>query len=491
MVQTALTALLGALRALLDLVLPAVLVLAVLALALGGLALIDRDRARRALHGLGTRASQLGGWALAALLLGGALVTLNVSRRAVDARIAAQQSARYANVADPDSGQTVQVAPSAALLESRTYTRSLLLPSDVATSIRVDNSLDSLLPYLGSPGDTVQDLRENFTRTPEGLRYTREVVMQSQRPLDFDRGVVRADLRFVEPAGGRGTYYTAAFQASYRFRNPLSTPATLRFAFPLPGGSGTLSGFTLTVNGQALSASDLLSGSVWEGQVPAGGSVDVQVAYAHQGSRAWSYQLSRREAIRDLDVTVTADRPAKFQRYSLFPTSQTRPTLGGPATLRWQLKNAVTAQDVAVVFTQGSVRETLTKVHLAQGLAVVLASLLIPLWAVTRRTPLSPLTLGGALLGLALGFTLGGVLTAYLPLLPAEVLGSLLGAVLAWVILGGPRQARTPLLPLLACAALPLAFLTGGHAGLILTVLAATLLLLLLPRARWLAPATA
>ena len=488
MVQTALTVLLGALRALLDLALPTALVLAVLALALGGLALIDRDRARRALHGLGTSAPQLGGWALAALLLGGALVTLNVSRRAVDLRIAAQQSARYANAADPDGGQTVQVAPSAALLESRTYTRSLLLPSDVATSIRVDNSLDSLLPYLGSPGDTVQDLRENFTRTPEGLRYTREVVMQSQRPLDFDRGVVRADLRFVEPAGGRGTYYTAAFQASYRFRNPLSTPATLRFAFPLPGGSGTLSGFTLTVNGQALSASDLLSGSVWEGQVPAGGSVDVQVAYAHQGSRAWSYQLSRREAIRDLDVTVTADRPAKFQRYSLFPTSQTRPTLGGPATLRWQLKNAVTAQDVAVVFTQGSVRETLTKVHLAQGLAVVLASLLIPLWAVTRRTPLSPLTLGGALLGLALGFTLGGVLTAYLPLLPAEVLGSLLGVVLAWVILGGPRQARTPLLPLLACAALPLAFLTGGHAGLILTVLAAALLLL--PRARWLAPAS-
>lgn len=490
MVQTALTVLLGALRALLDLALPAALVLAALALALGGLALIDRDRARRALHELSTRAPDLGGWALAALLMATSLLVLNVSRRAVDARIAAQQSARYANAADPDGGQTVQVAPSAALLESRTYTRSLLLPNDVATRIRVTNSLDSLLPYLGNPGDTVQDLRENFTRTPAGLRYTREVVMQSERPLEFDRSVVRADLRFVEPAGGRGTYYTAAFQASYRFRNPLSTPATLRFAFPLPGGSGTLSGFTLTVNGQALSASDLLNGSVWEGQVPAGGSVDVQVAYAHQGSRAWSYQLSRREAIKDLDVTVTADRPAKFQRYSLFPTSQTRPALGGPATLRWQLKNAVTAQDVAVVFTQGSVRETLTKVHLTQGLAVVLAALLIPLWAVTRRTPLAPLTLGGALLGLALGFTLGGVLTAYLPLLLAEVLGSLLGAGLAWVILGGPRQARTPLLPLLACAALPLAFLTGGHAGLILTVLAATLLLLLLPRARWLAPAS-
>lgn len=491
MVQTALTALLGALRALLDLALPAALVLAALALALAGLALIDRDRARRTLDWVVARAPQIGAWALAALLLGGALLVLNVSRRAVDARIAAQQSARYANAADPDGGQTVQTAPRASLVENRTYTRSLLLPNDVATRVSVNNSLDGLLPYLGSPGDTVQGLRENFTRTPEGLRYTREVVMQSERPLDFNRSVVRADLRFVDPAGGRGTYYNATFQASYRFRNPLDTPATLRFAFPLPGGSGTLSGFTLTVNGQALSTSDLLNGNVWEGQVPAGDSVDVQVAYAHQGSRAWSYQLSRREAIKDLDVTVTADRPAKFQRYSLFPTSQTRPALGGPSTLRWQLKNAVTAQDVAVVFTQGSVRETLTKVHLTQGLAVVLAALLIPLWAVTRRTPLAPLTLGGALLGLALGFTLGGVLTAYLPLLLTEILGSLAGAALAWVILGGPRQARTPLLPLLASAALPLAFLTGGHAGLILTVLAATLLLLLLPRARWLAPPTA
>ncbi|UBV41943.1 hypothetical protein LAJ19_09855 [Deinococcus taeanensis] len=490
MVHSALTALHDALRDLLGLALPASLILAALLLSLLLLGLLDRKRAQHALTWLGTRTPALARWAGAALLLGAALLTLNVTRRAVDLRLAAQQSARYANAADPDGGQTVQVAPSATLVERRTYTRSLLLPPEVYARIRVGNGWEQLLPYLGGATGTVEDLREGFTRTPAGLRYTRAVTMLSERPLDMDRSAVSADLRFVDPAGGRGTYYAAAFKASYRFRNPMRTPATLRFAFPLPQGSGTLSGFELTVNGQALSASDLLNGSVWEGQVPAGGQVNVQVRYRHQGARAWSYQLSRREAIRDLDLTLRADRPAKFQRYSLFPTSQSRPALGGPTTLRWQLRNAVTAQDVAVIFTQGNVRETLTKVHLAQPAAVVLAALLLLGWAVTRRVPLAPLTLGAALLALAVGFALGGVLTAYLPIVPAEAGGCLAGALLAWTALGGPGAGRRLLLPLLSCAALPLVFLTGGHAGLLVTLLAAALLLLTLRGARALVPAT-
>ena len=53
------------------------------------------------------------------------------NRRAVDARLGAQQNARYANAADPDGGQTVQASPRVSLLDTRTYTRTLVLPADV------------------------------------------------------------------------------------------------------------------------------------------------------------------------------------------------------------------------------------------------------------------------------------------------------------------------------------------------------------------------
>ncbi|MFC6748942.1 hypothetical protein [Deinococcus aquaticus] len=482
MVQTTLSTLTAALHDLLGLAAPAALtVLAVLA-GLLLLGLLDRARAQTALTALTRHAPTLTRWAAAALALGAGLLTLTVARHVTELRLAAGQNARYANAADPDGGPTTQQAPHATLVETRTYSRSLVLPPDVYARIRVNNGWEQLLPYLGGENGTVQNLREGFTRTRGGsLVYTRDVTMLGERPLDMDRAAITTDLNFVDPAGGRGTYYNASFRASYTFSNPLDTPATLRFEFPLPQGSGTLNGFQLTVNGETFHASDLLNGSVWQGTVPARGAVRVEATYRNQGARGWSHVLSRREAIRSFELTLNTDRPARFQRYTLFPTAQTRSALSGRQTLKWQLTDAVTAQDIAVAFTQGSVRETLTKVGLMKSAALLLTALLLPLWAATRRLPLPPLPFAAALLGLSLGFTLGSVLGAYLPPQAAELLGSASALLLAWTALGGPR---TLLVPLLLCAALPLAFLTGGHAGLLVTSLAATTLLLLLRGAR-------
>ena len=55
-----------------------------------------------------------------------------------------------------------------------------------------------------------------------------------------------------------------------------------------------------------------------------------------------------------------------------------------------------------------------------------MATLLTLGWELRWRLPLLPLRLAGALLGLALGFVLVGVLTAYLPPVAALPLGSLL-----------------------------------------------------------------
>ncbi|WP_216321566.1 hypothetical protein [Deinococcus aestuarii] len=477
MVQTALKALVDALSRLAGLAVPLALVLGAALVALLLVGLLDRERFRAGLGWVGARGPALGRWVVVALAVGVGALALHVTRRAVDARLGAGQSARYANAADPDGGQTVQTSPRVSLLDARTYTRTLVLPADVYARLQLNGGWETLLPYLvGTPGLTVQDIREGFTRRGRTLVYSRDVTLQTESPLGLDTSRVTADLRFVDPVGGRGTYYNAAFSADYTFTNPRTEPVTARFVFPLPEGSGTLSGFRLTVNGRGYRASDLREGSVWEGLVGAGQTVRVNVAYRHQGSRGWSYRLAdRREPLRNLDLTVTADRPAKFERYSLFPTDLSRDGLGHPRTLRWRLEDVITAQNVAVVFAQGSVRETLAKVGFVAPLALLLAPLLVLAWAWQRQRVIAPLPLAGAVLGLAVGFTLGGVLTAYLPPLVALPLGSGVGVAFGVATLG-----RRYVVPLVVAALVPLAFLAVGHAGLLLTLLAGGTLGLLL-----------
>lgn len=478
MVQAAVSALLVALHTLAQLVWPLVLALGLGLLTLLLLALLDRERARAALGAAVARAPQAGRWLLLGLALGAALLATTLTRRAVEMRLSTQQGARYAQATDPSGGETVQPAPGVTLLETRTYTRSLSLPPDVVARIGVGEEWTRLLPYLGDAPGSVQDLQEGFTRRGDTLTYSRAVTLLTERPVDLDRAAVQANLNFMDPAAGRGTSYGAAFQAAYRFTNPLDTPATMRFTFPLPQGSGTLSGFALVVNGQTLRPTDLADGTTWEGEVPARGTVDVRVRYRHQGAHGWSYVLSRREALRDFDLTLTTNRAPKFLRHALLPTEQTRRPLGGTSTLRWHLTDVITAQDVALVFTGGSLRETLHKVHLAQAVALGVVTLLALLWAASRRTLLPPLALAGAVLALGAGFTLGGVLTAYLPPLGAEVLGALTGLTLALGLLPPPLR-RTLRLPLALGAVAPLVFLSGGHAGLLLSGLALLTLLAL------------
>ncbi|WP_205747055.1 hypothetical protein [Deinococcus sp. KSM4-11] len=478
MVQVALASLQHSLAGLLSLARSAVPLLLVGVLALLLLGLFDRSRSRAALRWLSRRSRITGQWALVLLAIGAGSVLVQITRHAMDARLSAQQSARYANAADPAGGQTVQSAPRASVIGTHTYTRTLLLPQDIYRRLQKQGNWEALLPYLGQPdGTNVGALREGFRQRGTRLEYTRVMTLQTEQPVNLDSSKVVTDLKFTEPAGGRGLYYNATFTGDYTFTNPNAAPATMRFAFPLPSGSGTLSNFRLTVNGQVLHATDLTDGSVWQGQVPAGGVVRVSATYRNQGARSWHYELAqRREAIRAFSLSVNTDRPAKFQRYTLFPTRQSRTALGSATHLEWILQDVITAQDIALVFAQGSLRETLGKIGLLQWPALLLATALCLGWARTRRLTITPVPLATAALGLALGFTLGGVLTAYLPVTAAQGLGALAGLGLALSTLGRPFLA-----PLALGSVVPLVFLSGGHAGLLLTGLAALTLMLFRP----------
>ena len=139
---------------------------------------------------------------------------------------------------------------------------------------------------------------------------------------------------------------------------------------------------------------------------------------------------------------------------------------------------------MAVVFKQGSLRETLAKLHHFTPLSLLLGLLLV--WASIRRLYLHPLLLGMALLSLS--FMVGGVLTGCLNPVLAELLGVALGLGLALLSLGQTALlslGRTYLPPFLLVMLVPLTFLSVGNAGLLPGLLAVAILVTLLRSSGW------
>ena len=478
MVQFALDSFLSAVRDLSALLVPLGIVLVGFLATLLVLAVLDRERPRRWLDALRSAGPRIGGWTLVGLTLFLSVVALHVVRHAVDTRLSTLQNARASTEADPSGGETVQPAPTATSVSERTYTRTLTLPPQFLERVGEDG-IGVLTPYLADPSsENIRRLVDTFRRSGRDVVFTREATLLVEDPIRFDTSNVNVDLAFVDPVqGGRQTYYNARFEGRYTFRNPLTETANVRFVFPLPYGSGTLSNFELLADGRPVQVTSLDRGAIWEGTLQAGGSANLVVRYRNQGARSWSYQLAaRREPIANFDLTVKADRAAKFARYSLFPTS-TASSFAGPTTLRWQLKDVITAQNVSLTFSGASLRETLAKVFAFAPAALLTGAAFVLAWAWRRGLRVSRLAAGLATLGFTLGFVLAGVLTAYVNVVLAGLLGAALAVGLGVAVLG-----RRFLIPLVLAAAAPLTFLATGHAGLRLTILGVIALLILLPR---------
>lgn len=482
MVQFALNAFLDALRALTTLAVPLGVALLGALLTLAVFGLLDRERTRAFLGALRPTLPRLGAWLLFAFAVLTALVGLQVVRAAVNVRLGALENARFSSEADAGGEATVQPAPSAAYLSEKTYSRTLTLPPDFLDRLGAD-AVGVLTPYLTDPSsENITRLADTFRRSGRQVVFTRDATLQVQEPIRFENSTINVKLDFVDPLqGGRRTYYNADFRGEYLFKNPLDVEARVRFVFPLPYGSGTLSNFELSANGEIVRVTDLQNGYVWDSTLPARGEARVRAHYRNQGARGWNYQLaSRREPIANFDLTVQSGRPAKFARYSLFPTETRRAALGGNSTLRWQLRDVITAQNVALTFSGASLRETLAKVFAFAPAALLLALAFCALWAWRRRLAFAPAPATLAALGFALGLAAMGVLSGYLNAVLAGVLGAALAASLATFALG-----RAYLWPLGLAALTPLAFLWTGNAGLLLSVLGVLALLSILSTRRF------
>jgi hypothetical protein len=407
--------------------------------------------------------------AILAVLFGA--FAISVAQRAVNLRFENQQSAQFSKQEDPSGGQTVQFSPNVSFSQDVTYTRSFSLPPDFAKQLGNDpeNVLQRYIGFGLSFNGSLKDVQDGFKRERGGVLFTRTYTVEQNNAVALEGADVNVNFDFGDTGAGR-SYYRSAFTGKYSFSNPNNAPARMRFTFPLPAGSGTLSDFAMTVNGKPVEQANLDQGYIWEGSVDAGAKLEVSVQYRNQGAKTWSYQFgTRREPIKNFKLRVNSPRSVSYLRGSLYPTNQT-------GALEWQLKNIITSQSVVIAFPELSLRETLKKLFVFAPAALGLALLWALLYGWQRAQLLEPMRFALAALGIALGFGAMGILLGYLPTGLALWIGAIIAAVLGTLALGIPFA-----LPVVISSLSPLAFLSGGNAGLWLFIAGLIVIASLLP----------
>ncbi len=474
MVQSTLRWLNDSLSSLIALLIPILLVLlivlAVLLIASLVLYAIDREAFAKTRDWLWNYLRSSLVWLPVLLAVFAVAVGLGIARQAVGLRFSNQQNAQYSSREDPSGGQTVQYSPSVSYDNTISYTRTFALPPDIAKRLGNDPA-QALAPYINNDPNSqfVRKVDDSFVKKAGALLYTRTLEVIQRLPVALENAEVAVNFDFGDIGAGR-SYYRANFSGKYTFTNPLEKPTKLRFTFPLPDGSGTLSDFEMKVNGVVVTQSDLSQGYVWEGDVAGKQKVEIAVKYRNQGAQTWNYDFgARREPIRNFKLNVSAPRAVKFLRGSLYPTTQN-------GTLEWKLSNVITSQSVVLSFPEGSLRETLTKVFSFAPLAVLIMIAWVIAFAWRRHWKLEPSRVLLAVLGFGFGFAVNAMLLGYTSPAVAGWLGAILAIVLAVLALGLEFA-----LPVAFSALAPLCFLNVGNAGLFFSMIGLILILSLMP----------
>jgi hypothetical protein len=437
----------------------------------------DRDRVRWMFAAFPRALRPLGPWLVFVLVLAAGVFVLHVVQLATDARFVAMEYAQNTSGADSDATPMVQGAPHASLVSQKTYRRILTIPPFLVGRVTAEG-VGALAPYLTDPSaESVTRLVDSFRRSGRNVVFQRDATLQVETPIKFEASTVDANIDLVDPTfGGRRTFYRASFDGKYVVHNTTGKEARVRFAFPLPSGSGTLSEVRFVADGKPVTVTDLSSGYVWDGTLAQDATATFEVAYSNQGARGWSYRLSsRREPIAKLDLAVHANRSPKFARYSLFPTSVSHGITGG-YTAEWHLANIVTAQDVGLVFARLDVRETLAKMLTYVPNSLFVAIVFVGAFAFRRGYRVGAFQASVAVAGYALGLALAGILTWYLPLVIGVVLGCAIAVVLALRALGRPFA-----LPVVLATLTTLAFLFVTNTSVLLVAVCTAALWTLVP----------
>lgn len=384
-----------------------------------------------------------GPWLLFVLILVLELKVLTGVAQVTVERFDHRHSSRYATKGTPVGGDTVQYSPTVSYEEVTTREETLTF-SDQLFEVA---GLAALPGWngRGSYSSNVVDVTDTLEKTPFATVVRRHLTFTHFRPIKLDASLINLDLSFLSGS----VAYQTDFQAEYRFRNPLDQRAKIRFTFPLPADSGTLSDFQMTLNGETVPQR-------FERELGAKEEAVVKVSYRNKGRRSWTYTPTRRRApIDHLKLTLTSDNSRiKFRRDSLFPTSQ------NSESWCWELDGVITSQDISLFFPASSHRESLKRYLNFAPLALLLfAGGLVAILSTPGRS-------AAALSVYAAGFVMTSYLWSYFGFAPAIVAGALCGCVAAARILH-PAGRQLSLVAGLAS----LAFCLSPFTGLLLACL--------------------
>lgn len=403
----------------------------------------------------GDRLRTLGPWARSlaamALVVSLSVAVLHESARLVRSREAVESSASASRSDAPILPGVQQYAPSVAILQERTYLRTISLPTDILGRIGGEG-VGALAPYLGETStEGVRSLTDDFKRSGDQVVVTRTVVRRDEVPLAVDRADV--DLRLTSRGVGRATSYVADFKATYTVRNPRTVPAEVRIAFPVPLSGGTMEGFRLSVGGRSVEEPDQREQYSWSGTLDAGAKVIAVTSYRATGAGTFEYLLgSDRRRTAAFKMRVDSDRPLRYARSGLFPNRRS------VDRSEWSLRDVLTSRAVSLVIPR------------SDGMAYLAdkSRAFLPLWCVVFA--LSALMLRrrvapAATIAFSAGLGLGNALSGYMPPMTAAIVGAIVAGVLGASVIRGRGALVAP-----ACAALSLVFYSGEHAGLIIAL---------------------
>ncbi|MBX3118329.1 MAG: hypothetical protein KF784_04630 [Fimbriimonadaceae bacterium] len=435
----------------------------------------DRDRFETIRQGLLNTSKQSGSWTLYALMLLGAGYMLVAIRGIVNDQRIIAENAEYSAKDDPSLGGIYQYGPSAAGLVEKTYTRTLTLPPAFLDRLGSEG-IQSLTPYLQDPSSTnILKLSDTFRKSGQDAVFTREVVRMEEQPLPIQNAVVNVDVHMRDAESTSSKVYDVDFRSEFTFRNPSSEVAKVRMTFPLPQQSGLLSSFSFKVGEEPVSNQDEMENYVWEGMLQPGETRTATVAYKSQGGGAWVYNIgSRRRRVEAFTLNLKSNSEVRFQRGGLFPTTS------NDNSHTWSLSDIITTQNIELTFpTLQARKEAITKALVFQPAALLLLPILVLWWGwrMRKSANLSALFLG--LAGMTLGFASTAVLLGYMQMFLALLVGGFIAAVLAVRAVG-----MSFIVPVVAAALAPMAFLNAEHSGLLLVIGALALWTVSEPAAR-------
>ncbi len=423
------------------------------------------------------QASRLLPWLPIGVVVVVVLFGFKIAQYAVGLRYVSQNNARYSKLEDPPGRDTVQREPSLGYTQTKTYIRSIRVPPEVLKRLDSEGR-EAILPYvkeyLAEPqSKNVRRVVDSILQNGKSLFFVREAQIVEYRGLPIEASNLKTQFEFGDTGLGR-SFYRASFQGQYSFSNPNDTPLDVTFEFPFPDNSGTLSDFEFSARGEiAKEIAPSNNSFTWYGTLKPKERVTAQIKYKNQGSETWNYAFSRRTIVNNFRLEVNSPKPTKFLRGSLYPSQ-----IG--SSLIWQFPKIVTSQSVVLSFPETSLRETLSKTYVFMQFVIVLALVWLCVYAWLRQFQLKPYRLALALFGIGLGLGASAVLMGYVNPSLAIWLGAILAAVLGVLALGRPYA-----LPVVLSSLSPLAFLSGGNAGLWLLLLALVVVSSLLPLGTW------